>query len=392
MPENKFKIGITQGDTNGIGWEIILKALADPRMTELFTPVVYGSPKAAAYYRNTVAEIEAFSFNPVASAAEARRGKANLVACGETADIAPGKPTPEAGRAAVEALCAAMRDLKAGHLDALVTAPFDKETVQADDFRYTGHTEYLAAELEGEAMMILCSDVLRVGLVTKHIPVSEIARNITKERIVRDLDTLRRALIEDFGIVEPRIAVMALNPHAGDGGLLGREEQEIIRPAIVEAFSKGVLAFGPFAADGLFAGGGYAKYDGILAMYHDQGLAPFKSLSPDGVNFTAGLSAVRTSPDHGTAFDIAGKDKADPQSMRNAIYAAIDIAEHRRAWAEGRAIRCNAPNATAAAATSRSRTCRRPKRRIDKDPNKNTGQPGGVFRLVIVEAPKAPKT
>ena len=334
MPENKFKIGITQGDTNGIGWEIILKALADPRMTELFTPVVYGSPKAAAYYRNTVAEIEAFSSHPAASAAEARRGKANLVACGETADIAPGKPTPEAGRAAVEALCAAMRDLKAGHLDALVTAPFDKETVQADDFRYTGHTEYLAAELEGEAMMILCSDVLRVGLVTKHIPVSEIARNITKERIVRDLGTLRRALIEDFGIVEPRIAVMALNPHAGDGGLLGREEQEIIRPAIVEAFSKGVLAFGPFAADGLFAGGGYAKYDGILAMYHDQGLAPFKSLSPDGVNFTAGLSAVRTSPDHGTAFDIAGKDKADPQSMRNAIYAAIDIAEHRRAWAE----------------------------------------------------------
>ena len=334
MPENKFKIGITQGDTNGIGWEVILKALADPRMTELVTPVVYGSPKAAAYYRNTVAEIEAFSFNPVASAAEARRGKANLVACGETADIAPGKPTPEAGRAAVEALCAAMRDLKAGHLDALVTAPFDKETVQADDFRYTGHTEYLAAELEGEAMMILCSDVLRVGLVTKHIPVSEIARNITKERIVRDLGTLRRALIEDFGIVEPRIAVMALNPHAGDGGLLGREEQEIIRPAVVEAFNQGVLAFGPFAADGLFAGGGYAKYDGILAMYHDQGLAPFKTLSPDGVNFTAGLSKVRTSPDHGTAYDIAGQDKADPQSMRSAIYAAIDIVEHRRAWAE----------------------------------------------------------
>ena len=334
MPENKFKIGITQGDTNGIGWEVILKALADPRMTELFTPVVYGSPKAAAYYRNTIAEIEAFSFNPVASAAEARRGKTNLVACGENAEIMPGKPAPEAGRAAVEALCTAMRDLKAGHLDALVTAPFDKETVQADDFRYTGHTEYLAAELEGEAMMILCSDSLRVGLVTKHIPVSEIARNITKERIVRDLDTLRRALIEDFGIVEPRIAVMALNPHAGDGGLLGCEEQEIIRPAIVEAFGKGVLAFGLFAADGLFAGGGYAKYDGILAMYHDQGLAPFKTLSPDGVNFTAGLSAVRTSPDHGTAFDIAGKDKADPQSMRNAIYTAIDIVEHRRAWAE----------------------------------------------------------
>ena len=334
MPEHKLRIGITQGDTNGIGWEVILKALADPRMTELFTPVVYGSPKAAAYYRNTIAEIESVSFNPVASAAEARRGKVNLAACGEGAEIVPGKASADAGRAAVEALSAAMRDLKEGHLDAIVTAPFDKETVQADDFRYTGHTEYLAAELGGEAMMIMCSDVLRVGLVTKHIPVSEIARNITKERIVRDLDTLRRALIEDFGIVEPRIAVMALNPHAGDGGLLGREEQEIIRPAIVEAFRQGVLAFGPFAADGLFAGGGYAKYDGILAMYHDQGLAPFKTLSPDGVNFTAGLAKVRTSPDHGTAYDIAGQDKADAQSMRSAIYAAIDIVEHRRAWTE----------------------------------------------------------
>lgn len=334
MPEHKLRIGITQGDTNGIGWEVILKALADPRMTELFTPVVYGSPKAAAYYRNTIAEIEPISFNPVASAAEARRGKVNLAACGEGAEIVPGKASADAGRAAVEALSAAMRDLKEGHLDAVVTAPFDKETVQADDFRHTGHTEYLAAELGGEAMMIMCSDVLRVGLVTKHIPVSEIARSITKERIVKDLHTLRRSLIKDFGIVEPRIAVMALNPHAGDGGLLGREEQEIIKPAIVEAFGKGVLAFGPFAADGLFAGGGYAKYDGILAMYHDQGLAPFKTLSPDGVNFTAGLSAVRTSPDHGTAFDIAGKDKADPQSMRNAIYTAIDIVEHRRAWAE----------------------------------------------------------
>ena len=334
MPEHKLKIGITQGDTNGIGWEVILKALADPRMTELFTPVVYGSPKAAAYYRNTLAETEPVSFNPVASAAEARRGKVNLAACGEGAEIVPGKAAADAGRAAVEALNAAVRDLKEGHLDAIVTAPFDKETVQADDFRYTGHTESMAAELGGEAMMIMCSDLLRVGLVTKHIPVSEIARSITRERIVKDLHTLRRSLVEDFGIVEPRIAVMALNPHAGDGGLLGREEQEIIKPAIVEAFGKGVLAFGPFAADGLFAGGGYAKYDGILAMYHDQGLAPFKTLSPDGVNFTAGLPAVRTSPDHGTAFDIAGKDKADPQSMRNAIYTAIDIVEHRRAWAE----------------------------------------------------------
>ena len=334
MSEQRLKIGITQGDPNGIGWEVILKALADPRMTEMFTPVVYGSPVAAAFYRHTLRDTEPVTLNAVVSAHEARRGKVNLVAAGDAGTPVPGQPTPEAGRAAVEALRAAARDLKEGLLDAVVTAPIDKETVQSDDFRFTGHTEFFGAEFGGEPMMIMCSDILRVGLVTKHIPVSEISRSITREKIVADLLTLRRSLVEDFGVVEPRIAVMALNPHAGDGGLLGREEEEIIRPAIVEAFSKGVLAFGPFAADGLFAGGGYTRYDGILAMYHDQGLAPFKSLSPDGVNFTAGLSAVRTSPDHGTAFDIAGKDKADPQSMRNAIYAAIDIAEHRRAWAE----------------------------------------------------------
>ena len=334
MSEQKLKIGITQGDTNGIGWEVILKALADPRMTELFTPVVYGSPKAAAYYRNTLAQTEPVQFNAVTSARDARRGKVNLVACGDTEQIEPGKASAEAGRAAVEALRRATQELKEGLLDALVTAPFNKESVQGDGFHFTGHTEFIGAELGGEPMMIMCSEILRVGLVTKHIPVSEISGSITGEKIVRDLHTLRRTLKEDFGIVEPRIAVMALNPHAGDGGLLGREEQEIIRPAVVEAFNQGVLAFGPFAADGLFAGGGYAKYDGILAMYHDQGLAPFKTLSPHGVNFTAGLSKVRTSPDHGTAYDIAGQDKADPQSMRSAIYAAIDIVEHRRAWAE----------------------------------------------------------
>ena len=210
MTEQKFRIGITQGDPNGIGWEVIIKALADPRITELFTPVIYGSTKAAAFYRDSIAEIEQFSYVPVASAAEARRGRINLVACGEIAEIQPGKPTPEAGRAAVEALRTAMRDLKAGELDALVTAPFDKETVQSDDFRYTGHTEYLAAELEGESMMIMCSDVLRVGLVTKHIPVSEIAASISKEKIVGDLRILRRSLIEDFGVVEPRIAVITV--------------------------------------------------------------------------------------------------------------------------------------------------------------------------------------
>lgn len=333
MSEHKLRIGITQGDTNGIGWEVILKALADPRMAELCTPVVYGSPAAAAWYRDTLPNTEPVAFHTVRSAREARRGKCNLVPAGEVEQITPGTPSAEAGCAAVQALREAVRELQEGLLDALVTAPVDKQTIQSDEFRYTGHTEFFGAQTGGSPMMILCSDLLRVGLVTKHIPVSQIASSITKEKILADLHTLRRTLIADFGIVEPRIAVMALNPHAGDGGLLGREEEQIIRPAIAEAFSKGVLAFGPFAADGLFAGGGYARYDGILAMYHDQGLAPFKTLSPDGVNFTAGLSIVRTSPDHGVAFDIAGRDKADAQSMRNAIYTAIDIVGRRRAWA-----------------------------------------------------------
>ncbi len=333
MSEHKLRIGITQGDPDGIGWEVILKALADPRMAEICTPVVYGSAKAAAYYQNTLAEFEPVPFNTVATAREARRGKFNLVVCGDMEPQA-GVSSPEAGRAAVEALRKAAQELKEGLLDAVVTAPINKENVQSDNFRCTGHTEFFASEFSGESMMIMCSERLRVGLVTKHIPVSEISRNITREKIVKDLHTLRKSLIEDFGVVEPRIAVLALNPHAGDGGLLGREEQEIIKPAIVEAFGKGVLAFGPFAADGLFAGGGYTKYDGILAMYHDQGLAPFKTISPDGVNFTAGLSKVRTSPDHGTAYDIAGKDKADAQSMRNAIYAAIDIVANRLTWKE----------------------------------------------------------
>lgn len=336
MAEQKYKIGITQGDTNGIGWEIILKLFADPRMTELCTPVIYGSPAAAAYYRKTIDGLEGGApFVEVASADEARRGKVSLVAVGPAElPIDPGHPSREAAHAAVESLRAAVADLREHRIDALVTAPFNKESMHEDHFPYTGHTEFLAAELSGEPMMIMCSDVLRVGLVTIHVPVSEISRDLSEEKIVRSLTILRESLIRDFGIVEPRIAVLGLNPHAGDGGLLGSEEAEIIRPAIQEAARQGILAFGPFAADGLFAGGGYTKYDAILAMYHDQGLAPFKALTPDGVNFTAGLSEIRTSPDHGTAYDIAGQGKADPQSMRNALYAAIDFVSHRRTWAE----------------------------------------------------------
>ncbi len=335
MSEQKLKIGITQGDTNGIGWEVILKTFADPRMAELCTPIIYGSPQAAGFSRTTLAATENVPFHTVQSAAEARRGKVNLVpAGGEELAIEPGKATPAAGQAAVDALKKAVEELKAGRIDALVTAPVNKETVHGEEFPYTGHTEFLAAELEGEPLMMMCSERLRVGLVTIHLPVAEISAAVTEEKIGKRLHQLRELLKQDFGIVEPRIAVLALNPHAGDGGLLGREEQEIIAPAIRKAWEQGVLAYGPFPADGLFASGNYARYDAVLAMYHDQGLAPFKTLAPDGVNFTACLPRVRTSPDHGVAYDIAGRDKADPQSMRNAIYTAIDIVNRRRAWKE----------------------------------------------------------
>ncbi len=331
MSEQKLKIGITQGDTNGVGWELILKIFSDSRICELCTPIIYGSPKVANHYKKIVTLQEEFTYSTIKSARDARKGSVSLIECGTPAnEVTPGSGSPEAGKAAVESLAKAMEDLKMGVLDAIVTAPFNKETVQGEEFNFTGHTEYITSILGGESMMMMCSDRLRVGLVTKHIPVSEISRSISKEMIVNDLKRLRTTLKADFSIVEPRIAVLSLNPHAGDGGLLGSEEGEIIKPAIVEAYKGGVLAFGPFAADGFFAAESYKKYDAVLAMYHDQGLIPFKTLSPEGVNYTAGLSAVRTSPDHGVAYDIAGTDVADPASMRNALYMAIDIVESRR--------------------------------------------------------------
>lgn len=335
MEQRKLKIGITQGDTNGIGWEVILKTLTDVRIAELCTPVVYGSPKAAGYYRNTLRDVESVPFQTIHHASDAREGKINLRPVGENEiRIEPGVASPVAAKAALDALKAAVEDLKQGHIDALVTAPINKEAMQCEEFSFTGHTEYLAAELAGEPMMLMCSERLKVGLVTIHLPIGEVSPMITRERIIERLRQLRALLKQDFGVVEPRIAVLSLNPHAGDGGLLGHEEQETIAPAIRAAYDEGVLAYGPFAADGLFASGNYTRYDAVLAMYHDQGLAPFKMLSPDGVNFTAGLSHVRTSPDHGVAYDIAGKDLADAQSMRSAIYLAIDIVRHRRAWEE----------------------------------------------------------
>ena len=331
----RLKIGITQGDTNGVGWEVILKIFSDNRLTELFTPVIYGSGAAAAYYQKRLNDIEPVKFVVVDSAERAQQGRVNLVECGaKELSVTPGKPSKAGGEAAAAALNKAIKELKDGAIDAMVTAPIDKEMIQSETFSFTGHTEFLAKELEGEPLMIMTSELMRVGLATIHVPVAEVAQSLSKELIVERINQINASMRQDFGVVRPKVAVLALNPHAGDGGLLGKEEQDIIKPAIVEAYEGGVLAFGPFAADGFFASGQFKNYDAILAMYHDQGLAPFKTLTPNGVNFTASLSEVRTSPDHGVAYDIAGKGIADEQSMRNAIYEAIDIVQRRSEWEE----------------------------------------------------------
>ncbi len=331
----RLKIGITQGDTNGVGWEIILKIFADNRLQEMFTPVVYGSSAAAAFYQKRLSDMEPVKFVVVESAERAQHSRVNLVECGKKElQVTPGKPSKAGGEAAAVALRKAIDELKEGAIDALVTAPIDKEMIQSEEFTYTGHTEFLAKELDGEPLMIMTSELMRVGLATIHVPVAEVANHLSKELIVERINQINSSMREDFGIVRPKVAVLALNPHAGDGGLLGKEEEEIIKPAIVEAYEAGVLAFGPFAADGFFASGSFKHYDAILAMYHDQGLAPFKTLTPNGVNFTASLAEVRTSPDHGVAYDIAGKGMADEQSMRNAIYEAMDIVRRRREWGE----------------------------------------------------------
>ena len=331
----RLKIGITQGDTNGVGWEVILKIFSDNRLTELFTPVVYGSSSAAAFYQKRLNDIEPVKFVVVESAERAQQGRVNLVEVGaKELHVTPGKPSKVGGEAAAAALSKAIEELKSGAIDAMVTAPIDKEMIQSETFSFTGHTEFLAKELDGEPLMIMTSELMRVGLVTIHVPVAQVAESLSKELIVERIKQMNASMRQDFGVVRPKVAVLALNPHAGDGGLLGKEEQDIIKPAIVEAYEDGVLAFGPFAADGFFASGQFKNYDAILAMYHDQGLAPFKTLTPNGVNFTASLSEVRTSPDHGVAYDIAGKGVADEQSMRNAIYDAIDIVQRRREWAE----------------------------------------------------------
>ena len=331
MEDSKIRVGITQGDINGIGYEVILKAFEDPTMLELCTPIVYGSPKVAAYHRKALGLTTNFSI--VGSASEAQDGRLSVVNCiPDEVKVDLGKADPDAGRAALAALEKAVDEYKDDLIDVIVTAPINKHTIQSEGFDFPGHTEYFEECLgDGQrSLMILMKGDLRVALVTGHIPVSRIAESITQEAILDKLTTFHHSLRQDFGIGAPRIAVLSLNPHAGDNGLLGTEEQDIIQPALSEAIAKGILCFGPYPADGFMGSGNYRHFDGILAMYHDQGLAPFKALSMDeGVNFTAGLPVVRTSPAHGTAYDIAGQGIASPDSFRQAVYAAIDIYRSR---------------------------------------------------------------
>ena len=337
MSEHKIKIGVTQGDINGIGYETIIKTFMDQRLAELYTVVLYGSPKLAAYHKKLIPDAEQLTFNPVHSAREAQAKKLNLVTVvDDDVQVDLGESTPMGGQAALASLQAAAKDLEAGAIDALVTSPINKANIQSDEFRFPGHTEYLDARFhDTEPLMIMVSEGMRVGLVTIHLPLAEVAPHITTQAILDKLRALKRSLLRDFGIREPRIAVLSLNPHAGDAGLLGTEENEIIKPAIVLAADEHILAFGPFAADGFFGSGGYKKYDAVLAMYHDQGLAPFKALAgEDGVNFTAGLSVVRTSPAHGVGYDIAGKNLADEGSFRSALYLAVDVVRNRKFYDE----------------------------------------------------------
>lgn len=335
---DKLKIGISIGDINGIGLEVILKTLFNKQILELFTPVIYGSSKVVSYHKNIV-DLDV-QFLGIRAANQVEGDKINVVNCWqENVNITLGKLSDASGQYAFKSLEQAVIDLKAGLIDALVTAPINKKAMQMANFPFPGHTEYLTKELGvEESLMLMVSEDLRIGLVTNHLPIGEVAEAITKGKIARKIRILHDSLKVDFGIERPIIAVLGLNPHAGEEGVIGSEEDKIIHPAIEEAKAQGMMVMGPYPADGFFGSGNYHKFDGILAMYHDQGLIPFKTLSfGSGVNYTAGLPAVRTSPDHGTAYDIAGKNEADPSSFRAALFLAIDLARNRKAYAEAHA-------------------------------------------------------
>lgn len=323
------KVGISTGDLGGIGIEIILKTFEDSRMLELCTPVIFASAKTLSKQQNHFGM--SLKFQGIQRAGEAIPGKLNVVnVWKEDPGVSFGAASETAGRYAVKSLKAAVQALKAGDIDILVTAPINKKTVQSSDFAFPGHTDYLAGELEGEALMFMVSDTLRVGLLTDHVPVAKAPSLITEKRIFSKVKAMEASLIRDFGVQKPRIAVLGINPHSGDEGVIGSEDDEVLKPALSRLADAGHLVFGPYAADTFFASKNYQNFDAVLAGYHDQGLIPFKTLAfGKGVNFTAGLSRVRTSPDHGTAFDIAGKGIADPASFGEAVFTGIRIFRQR---------------------------------------------------------------
>lgn len=327
-------VGISVGDLNGIGSEVILKTFEDSRMLELCTPVIFANAKILSFVKKSFTST--VQFHGVDKLDQVIPGKVNVLNLWrEGVDINLGTNDEKIGEYAIKSFVAATNALKDGSIDVLVTAPINKYNIQSEDFKFPGHTDYLDQELEGNALMMMVQDSLRVGLLTDHVPLNEVSSHLTEELITRKIETIRKSLIQDFSIVKPKIAVLGLNPHSGDGGVIGKEEDLILKPVLKKIFEGGTMVFGPFSADGFFGSGQYEKYDAIVATYHDQGLIPFKTLSfGKGVNYTAGLNKVRTSPDHGTAYDIAGKDMADFNSFKEAVYLALDIFRSRNQYEE----------------------------------------------------------
>jgi len=327
-------VGISIGDLNGIGSEVVLKTFEDPRMLEMCTPVIFANVKILSFVKKTFESTA--MLHGIDTLDQIITGKINVLSVWrESVDIHFGTNDENVGQYAIKSFTAATQALKDGAVDVLVTAPINKYNIQSEEFKFPGHTDYLNRELEGNALMLMVQDNLRVGLMTDHVPVNEVSKHLTPALIAQKIETIKHALVQDFGINKPKIAVLGLNPHSGDNGVIGQEEETIMKPAIKKQFEKGTLVFGPFSADGFFGSGQYEKYDAIIAAYHDQGLIPFKTLAfGKGVNYTAGLDKIRTSPDHGTAYDIAGKDKADYHSFKEAVYLAIDIYHSRNQYAE----------------------------------------------------------
>lgn len=331
QPPTKPRIGITLGDLNGIGPEVVIKALGDSRLLNSITPVIYGSTRVLSYYRKLMG-LEEFNYSQVRTKGQFFPKVINVVNCWEEEiKITPGQPSRETGRAALMGLKKVVEEVKEGLIDGFVTAPIDKNTIYGEDFPFHGHTEYLTQTFDAtESLMLMVGKSLKVGLVTEHVPLKDVSRYVTKERVELKIRLMELSLKKDFNIGKPKIAVLGLNPHAGDQGLIGEEENQVILPVINDLKSKGKLIFGPYPADGFFGSGQHSKFDGILSMYHDQGLVAFKYIDfENGVNFTAGLPTVRTSPDHGTAYAIAGKNLADENSLRQAIFLAADIINNR---------------------------------------------------------------